>query len=258
MSIKGERHRWRSRRSSRRLITLIFEGRNLMFIIRRELPLTRCAGLVPPELVSLSKETHCIKGTRVLRFVAPSIATSIACAINISLVDSVAASCSDSVVGFMSSVVFSFGLHANFPDEAEQFTTNGRNDLWFVLSRGLQRSISPMQSMLRLPGNLSGFGSGIRLSLQQPAAEPGPELVGPCSFNQHSTQVSITSFGDTALITMAATRVFTRHETAVTHQLFGAAEPGELANLSRERDGANLSDAAQRLQRADDLAHPFG
>src|SRR5262245_12692243 len=89
-SNKREQHRWRSRHSSRRLITLIFEGRNLMKIIRRELPLTRCAGLVPPVLVLSRVETHCIKDTRVLRFVTPSTATSAARSVNISIVDALA------------------------------------------------------------------------------------------------------------------------------------------------------------------------
>src|SRR5258708_2129704 len=87
LSGEGEQHRWRSRRSSRRLITLIFEGRNLMKIIRRELPLTRCADLVP-ELSAT--ETRCIKGTRVLLVMVPSTATSTARSLNISIVNSVA------------------------------------------------------------------------------------------------------------------------------------------------------------------------
>src|SRR5260370_32756698 len=82
----SKQHRWRSRRSSRRLITLVFAGRNRMHIIRRELPLTEFADLVSPSLV-LNLEARCTKDTRVLRLVAPSIATSIARSINISIVD---------------------------------------------------------------------------------------------------------------------------------------------------------------------------
>jgi hypothetical protein len=68
---RGKQHRWRSRRSARRLINLIFAGRNRMLIIRRELPRTRIAGLV--------MGTYCIESMRVLLFVEPSIATSTAC-----------------------------------------------------------------------------------------------------------------------------------------------------------------------------------
>src|SRR5574341_374364 len=230
MSGKGEQQRWRTRHSSRRLITLIFEGRNLMKIIRRELPLNRCVGLVPPVLVARS-ETHCIKGTRVLRFVAPSTATSAARSVNISLVDSVAdltasiSSCSYSVVrSFVFGVVFGFSSDADLPNEAEQLTTDRRDYLRFVLSRREQCSITGLQTMLRLPGDLSDFSRGVSLSLQQPAAEPGSELISPGSFHQNMSQVSVASFGDAALITMAATRVFTGNKTAVTHQLFGATE----------------------------------
>jgi len=37
---RGKRREWRPRRSTRRLITLIFAGRNRMLMIRRELPRT--------------------------------------------------------------------------------------------------------------------------------------------------------------------------------------------------------------------------
>src|SRR5260370_26092846 len=139
LSGEGEQHRWRSRRSSRRLITLIFEGRNLMKIIRRELPLTRCADLVPAEFVSLS-QTRCIKGTRVLLVMVPSTATSTARSLNISIVNSVADSAAfisrsdpvvnDSVFG----IVIGFGSQANLPDEAEQLATNGGDERRFVFS----------------------------------------------------------------------------------------------------------------------------
>src|SRR5205814_4215686 len=45
-SCKGSRRKSRSRRLSRRLITLIFAGRNRIIVIRRELPRTKGAGLV--------------------------------------------------------------------------------------------------------------------------------------------------------------------------------------------------------------------
>src|SRR6266851_9458774 len=141
----SKQHRWRSRRSSRRLITLVFAGRNRMHIIRRELHLTEFADLVSARFV-WTVETRCTKGTRVLLVMAPSIATSSAGSINISVVDSIAdwaASTSRShavVCGFVFSVVFSFSPDANLPDETEQLATNGGHDLRFVLSRAEQSS----------------------------------------------------------------------------------------------------------------------
>src|SRR5260370_4869367 len=255
----SKQHRWRSRRSSRRLITLVFAGRNRMHIIRRELPLTEFAGLVSARFV-WTVETRCTKGTRVLLVMAPSIATSSAGSINISVVD-VAATTSRShpvVSGFVFGVVFSLGPDANFPDKAEQLTTNCGHDLWFVLSRAEQSSIAPMQSMLSLPGDLSDLRTGVGLSLQQVTTQPRSELIGPGSFNQDSSQVSIASLSNAALISMAASLIFTRAETALAHQLFSAPEAGELTNFSGESNGAKLSDAAQRLQCVDDLAHAFG
>src|SRR5260370_6740020 len=255
----SKQHRWRSRRSSRRLITLVFAGRNRMHIIRRELPLTEFADLVSAKLVSIL-ETRCTKDTRVLLLMSPAIATSIARSINISMVD-VAATTSSShpvVVGFVFGVVIGFSPDANLPDEAEQLTTNCSDDLRLVLARAEQGAIARMQSMLSLPGDLFRFGSNVGLSLQQVTAQPRSELIGPGSLHQHASQVSVTGLGDAALITMSSTRVFPGNQPAVTHQLFGAAETGELNNFRGQSSGADLGDTAQCLQRLDDLAHTFG
>src|SRR5215469_16218916 len=45
-SFRRRQRKSRSRRLLRRLITLIFAGRNRIIVIRRELPRTRCAGSV--------------------------------------------------------------------------------------------------------------------------------------------------------------------------------------------------------------------
>ena len=44
LTFERTQHRWWPRRLSRRLITLIFAGRNRIIVIRRELPRTKSAG----------------------------------------------------------------------------------------------------------------------------------------------------------------------------------------------------------------------
>src|ERR1700730_862338 len=64
---RAKQRRWRSRRSSRRLITLVFAGRNRMLVIRRELPRT--------ENEDGARRACRTKDMRILLFVSPSTAT---------------------------------------------------------------------------------------------------------------------------------------------------------------------------------------
>src|SRR5215470_18071664 len=65
--LQGRQRGWQSRRSTRRLITLIFAGRNRMLMIRRELPRTRNA--------DWARGARRIKQTRVLLVENTSTAT---------------------------------------------------------------------------------------------------------------------------------------------------------------------------------------
>src|ERR1700741_1575498 len=67
---RGKQREWRPRQSTRRLITLIFAGRNRMLMIRRELPRTKSAGW--------ARRARRIKGSRVLLIENPSTAASAA------------------------------------------------------------------------------------------------------------------------------------------------------------------------------------
>jgi hypothetical protein len=162
LSLMGEPHRWRSRRSSRRLINLIFVGRNHMLIIRRELPRTSCAGLV-------ITATYCIKQMRVLRFAAPSTATSAA------LLFLPVVLCGRS----LSSRHLSFDSYADGPDEAQQLAADGGHDLLLVLSAGQEFLVSHVESVLRFPGDLSHLGTDSLLSFQNLSAQPWSVLIGP-------------------------------------------------------------------------------
>ena len=113
--------RERSRRSSRRLITLIFAGLDIrMVMIRRELPRTRNAGW--------ARRACRIKRMRVLLLADPSAAASTA---SLSRCDSV----------FIGGAVLSrcqlslcrFDLYSNGPDESQHLSTDRRDDLRFVL-----------------------------------------------------------------------------------------------------------------------------
>jgi hypothetical protein len=111
----GKQRRWQSRMSSRRLITLVFAGRNRMLVIRRELPRTDNA--------DWARRACRTKDMRVLLFVSPSTATRSA------LVVGIESLCSNSIF-----LKLSFNLHSDSPDETQQLSSHGGDDLRLVLS----------------------------------------------------------------------------------------------------------------------------
>src|SRR6516162_254402 len=86
-----------------------------MLVIRRELPRTDNAGW--------ARRAYRTKGMRVLLFVSPSIATRIA------VLPSMQSLCSNSVF-----LELCFYLAANGPDKAQQFSSDGGDNLWLVFS----------------------------------------------------------------------------------------------------------------------------
>ena len=130
----------RPRQLTRRLITLIFAGRNRIIVIRRELPRTISAGGGPEVL---PHRTH----TRTLLSVFDSTANR-----NAFLLWFADLSCH--LLWFLP---LSFHLHSDSPDKSKQLSPHGSYDLRFVLSLGQQFSVAYMQSVLGLPGNLLHF-----------------------------------------------------------------------------------------------------
>jgi hypothetical protein len=123
---------------------------------------------------------RCTKRTRVLLQRSPTISSSAACSMlgfgvnNLVTRDLLTHSGSNHLVsvfgfgfGFGFAFVFDFGSDTDLPNEAEQFATNGGDDLRLVPSGSEQSSITSMQSMLSLPGDLFHFRSDGNLSSQQ-------------------------------------------------------------------------------------------
>src|SRR5882762_552066 len=244
--VRGKRHRWRSRRSARRLINLIFAGRNRMLIIRRELPRTKKAGLVI--------ETYCIKRMRVLLFVGPSTATSTAYLPSLSLggVNGLAALISGRR---RQGVVLVLRHYAKGPDKTQEFPPDGGYDLGLVFPLAEQLSIAAMQSMLGFPGNLFHLRAEVGLSFQKIASQPRSELIGPGGFDHDASQMSVARLGDPGLDPAGAARVFAGNQAAVTHELSGAGEARQFADFGDDGDGTDLGDPAKRLQGLDHGAH---
>jgi hypothetical protein len=113
----------------RRLITLISAGRNRMVMIRRELPRTRDA--------SSGARPYRIKRRRVLLSVSPSPVTGAASKL-----------CKRSFSGSLP-LRLRFGFYSNGPSEAQQFTSNGGNDLRFIFAVGCELLIASTQTPLR-------------------------------------------------------------------------------------------------------------
>src|SRR5580704_13020319 len=116
---RGKQREWRPRRSARRLITLIFAGRNRMLMIRRELHRTKNA--------DWARRACRIKHSRALLIE------------NASTVTGTAFLAKEETrfmggVGLRSdSLLFCFNFDADGPDNTQQLSSYSRYDLRFVL-----------------------------------------------------------------------------------------------------------------------------
>jgi hypothetical protein len=119
---------------ARRLITLIFAGRNRMDMIRRELPRTKCAGWV--------WRPFRIEVRRILLFVRPRAVIRTAVQRNIT------------VSGCLDEFALGFGVDRDRPNEPEQFAAQGRHNLILVLAAESKRLIAFVEAILCFPRHL--------------------------------------------------------------------------------------------------------
>ena len=205
---RAKQRRWRSRRSSRRL----------MLVIRRELPRT--------ENADGARRACRTKDMRILLFVSPSTATRTALLVGMESLRS------NSVL-----LELSFHLDTDGPDEAQQLSSYCGHNLWLVLPSCEESSIPQVQSVLRLPGDLFDFFAQAHLSFQQVSTAPRPELIGPRCLDDHTSEMGVTSLGDASAKTTLATGVLARHEAAVAHQLSCFREARDLPEFCNDRHG---------------------
>ena len=89
-----------------------------------------------------------------------------------------------------------FDSYGDVPNETEQLSSNCGDDQRLVFAAVEHLEIPVMQPILGFPGNLFNFLAEPDLSLQQVAAHPRSELVGPGGFDQDSSQVRVAHLGD--------------------------------------------------------------
>jgi hypothetical protein len=122
---------------ARRLITLIFAGRNRRDMIRRELPRTSSAGWVRRPFRIILVEGSPFRGpSAVISSAVRQSFTSLCC---------------------LGQLELCFGMHRDRPHESEQFARKRRYGLIMVLAARGHRRVAFMQSLLGLPGDLLGF-----------------------------------------------------------------------------------------------------
>ena len=119
---------------ARRLITLIFAGRNRMDMIRRELPRTSCAGWV--------RKPFRIEAEEGSPFRWP-------CA-----VIGAAVQRDFTILSCLGEFQLSFGMNRDRPNEPEQLAAQCRHDLILVLAAESERLVAFVKSILRFPGDL--------------------------------------------------------------------------------------------------------
>jgi hypothetical protein len=95
--------------------------------------------------------------------------------------------------------LFGFYFDTDGPDKTQQLSSACGYNLRFVFVACEQFSVAKMQTVLGLPANFSDFWTKTHLAFEQIAAQLGAELIGPGGFDNHSSKVSVTGFGNAVL-----------------------------------------------------------
>jgi len=113
------------------------------------------------------------------------------------------------ISGCLGELELRFGAYCDGPQEAEQFTAEGRHDLAFVFAEGGECLIAFVQPVLRFLGDLFDFiAEGQRfLSSEKEACDVGSMLVGPGGLHQDPSEMSVACFcNPTSLNAVSAAR----------------------------------------------------
>ena len=191
---------------ARRLITLIYAGRNRMDMIRRELPRTKSAGWVrKPYRIILDEGSP---------FRMPSAVIGTAVVRNFK------------ILSRLRQFELRFGMYRDSPHEAEQFAGERGHDRCSMLAAGRHGCEAFVQPLLRFPGDSFGFIAQRQrlLSSQHAPLHIGPMLIGPCRFHQNPPQMCIAGLRDAATLRSVPAGIFAGHKAAVAHQLAGTGE----------------------------------
>ena len=149
----------------------------------------------------------------------------------------------------------SLHVYADGPDKAEQLAPDSRDRLLLAFTAPDEARVTLMQAVLRLPGHSGHCRGAAALADRKSLADGGSMSIGPGRLHHDPAQVRITALADRSATYALPARVLARDGAGVGHQLARVLEARELTHLGHDRDGTELCDPTQALQRIDHRAH---
>src|SRR5215470_18995610 len=143
-------------------------------------------------------------------------------------------------------------LLGNGPHEADQFPRHGDDDLMRIFAFGHQLAIPFAEPYLCLPADGLDRGGELLQAQLEMAADFRWIPIGPGTFDQGTTGMSIASLGHTALLTPRSTRIFRGGESEIMHELSGVLEAREVAQFGYHGHCHRELDPTQGLEGLDD------
>jgi hypothetical protein len=114
-------------------------------------------------------------------------------------------------------VPLALDMHADSPDEAKEFPSHRDDDFLVRHAPFSQPSISTMEPVLSLPGDLFHRLLDAFLAGSQCSVDPRTMPVGPCRFDENASKVAIARLGDPAPMGFASARMLAWDRAAVAH-----------------------------------------
>jgi hypothetical protein len=111
--------------------------------------------------------------------------------------------------------------------------------------------VAPMQPLLCRPRRGHRGGGSSLLAETHGGADEGMVAIVPGRFDEHPPQVRVAGLGDAALDPSCAARVLGRNEAHVRHHARRSRKAPGIAELSRDRQGREIVDAAEAAQALD-------
>src|SRR5207249_1594089 len=143
-------------------------------------------------------------------------------------------------------------LPGDGPHEGGEFAGDGRHGDVGVLAARNQPAVAFAEAYLSFPGDvLDGLGEFFQ-SLLDGFGDLGGEAVGPGSFDEGASGVTVSGFGDGAEAALVSRGVLAGREAEVGGELAGGVEAGEVADLGEGSDRDGILDAAKRLEGRDE------
>src|SRR5262245_8241564 len=139
------------------------------------------------------------------------------------------------------------------PDEAGELAGAGDDDLLLRLAGAGHPLPALVEALLAAPGALDHDGVLAALAAGQLVADLRAAAGVPGRLDQQPAHMAVADLGDRTLAPLPAGAGAAGHEPDEGHELLGAAEAAEVADLGHERERAQRVDAAQAAQPGDQL-----